>query len=487
MLRAILIIHRYIGVVLGVLMTLWCLSGFVMMYQAMPELSEQERLGALEPLDLAGCCRVPAAGLEGDADVSDLRIEMLAGRPVLILPPAEHPARLFDLLTGEPRPEVAPVDQAAAAARFGLSRRIDAAPKDLGLVEIDQWTLQTARRHQPLRRYRFADSAATEVYVSGVTGEVVVDTTRRERLLAWLGAIPHWLYPTALRQNGPLWTQVVVWSSTVGVFLTLTGLYVGVMRLRRLPNGRWSPFKGWWFWHHMLGLVFGVLTLTWVFSGLLTMTPFGLLDGAGGKIEEEITGQLRASDISRALATAPRLADGQAVQITTSVLAGYPSLLTVGPEGETRRHDIDGAATPLQESEVRLALAGQPTAAFTLLETEDAYYYGHHKPVSLPVWRAILADGQKTRVYVDATSGRVLRTVDGDARASRWLSTALHDFDWPVIRARPVWDLVVIPLLLGVTALCLTGTWLGFLRLGKDAKALRVRLRRRRGGAQPAE
>ena len=35
-LKPIIIVHRYVGVVLGVIMTLWCLSGFVMMYQPFP-------------------------------------------------------------------------------------------------------------------------------------------------------------------------------------------------------------------------------------------------------------------------------------------------------------------------------------------------------------------------------------------------------------------------------------------------------------------
>ena len=30
-LKSLIITHRYVGVVLGVLMTVWCLSGFVMM------------------------------------------------------------------------------------------------------------------------------------------------------------------------------------------------------------------------------------------------------------------------------------------------------------------------------------------------------------------------------------------------------------------------------------------------------------------------
>src|SRR4029078_10178704 len=37
---------------------------------------------------------------------------------------------------------------------------------------------------------------------------------------------------------------------------------------------RASPYAGWMRGHYMTGLVFGVLTLTWAFSGLLSMEPW---------------------------------------------------------------------------------------------------------------------------------------------------------------------------------------------------------------------
>ncbi|HEX6994425.1 MAG TPA: hypothetical protein VF339_09805 [Gammaproteobacteria bacterium] len=69
----------------------------------------------------------------------------------------------------------------------------------------------------------------------------------------------------------------------LGTFLAAVGLYVGVARFRRRGrHGRpGSPYFGWWYWHHVSGLVFGVLALTWVFSGLMTMNPWGMLAGGG--------------------------------------------------------------------------------------------------------------------------------------------------------------------------------------------------------------
>lgn len=479
MLRTILILHRYVGVVLGVLMTLWCLSGFVMMYQSYPELLPKERLGALEPLNLAGCCNVPADGLDEDTKVSDFRIEMLGGRPTLILPPAENRPRLYDLISGDAKPAVSLFDATTTAALFGSSRGLNAPPRFVGEIDIDQWTVQNARRHLPVRLFEFPDSAGTQVYVSGATGEVIQDTTRRERVLSWFGAIPHWLYPTVLRQDRNIWGPLVIWLSSIGVFLTVTGLYVGIVRLRRLPNGRWSPFRGWWFWHHMIGLVFGVLTLTWVFSGLMTMSPWGIFEGKAGAVGEETAGVATFGDIRRTIAAAPQLADGQVVQIRAAMLNGA-ALMTANGDGTGERFGLDGELTPLQESDVRQALAIQPITSFEVMEAEDSYYYSHHYPAPLPVYRAVLADEAKTRVYIDAQSGEIARIVDDGGRRNRWMMAAMHSLDLPGLRKRPVWDLVLIPLLIGVTAVCVTGTWLSFQRVGRDANLVKVILRRRR-------
>lgn len=54
--QVILLVHRYLAVCVGILMVLWCQSGFVMMYQSFPELSTEPRLNGLAPLNLSLCC-----------------------------------------------------------------------------------------------------------------------------------------------------------------------------------------------------------------------------------------------------------------------------------------------------------------------------------------------------------------------------------------------------------------------------------------------
>ena len=269
--RTILIVHRYLGVAIGLIMTLWCLSGFVMMYRGYPAVSPEQRLAGLQPLDLSGA-KAPDLG---QSPIQAFRIEMFAGRPVLRLS-GESGRRTYDLKSGAEIERASPAEAAATAQAYAAAQGVKGRAGPPRLIRVDQWTVEGARSRGPAYRIAFQDPEATVVYVASRSGEVVQATDRGSRFWAWIGAVPHWLYPRVLREHVELWSNVVIWTSVVGVFLTATGLYVGIARFRRTRDGRWSPYRGWRYWHHIAGLLFGLFTLTWVTSGLLTMNPWGL-------------------------------------------------------------------------------------------------------------------------------------------------------------------------------------------------------------------
>ena len=57
--------------------------------------------------------------------------------------------------------------------------------------------------------------------------QVALLTTRGSRALAWFAAIPHWMYVAPLRANGPVWRQVVLWTSGTATILALIGIILG--------------------------------------------------------------------------------------------------------------------------------------------------------------------------------------------------------------------------------------------------------------------
>jgi len=83
--RLLFLIHRYLGIGVGALMVMWCLSGVVMMYHSYPELDETSRVHHLTPIAWSGCCKISDEVLADDDSVSDLTLEMVAGQPVLQL------------------------------------------------------------------------------------------------------------------------------------------------------------------------------------------------------------------------------------------------------------------------------------------------------------------------------------------------------------------------------------------------------------------
>jgi uncharacterized iron-regulated membrane protein len=483
--RTLLIVHRYLGVAVGLVMALWCLSGFVMMYRGYPAVSAEQRRAGLAPLDLSRL--TPRLDL-GAEPLGGFRIEMLADRPVLRLA-GPLGRRILDLRTGEAVTGVGSAEAAAVASRFAASRGVVLGDVETRLVDQDQWTVEGAASRGPVYRVAFSDPRRTVVYVAQRTGEVVQATDRPARLWAWLGAIPHWLYPHVLRRNGALWAQVVIWTSLVGVFLTATGLYVGIARFRRTRNGRWSPYAGWRWWHHLAGLFFGLFTLTWVTSGLLTMNPWGLLESsASGTAQAALSDEIRAADLQAFLASAARAPPAGAAAIEAAPLGGRLFALERYRNGSVLRRDGQGQPAPLRREELAGALAGAklPVTDLALLSRPDDYYYPNYDgPAPLPVWRARLAGPGGQVLYLDPISGRIRLAVDGEARASRWIRVGLHDLDFPILRARPVWDLVMILLLAGVTVGVVSGAWLSLNRIALDISRLKMRLNRGKGGAQP--
>jgi hypothetical protein len=481
--KALLIIHRYLGVAVGLLMVLWCLSGFVMMYQGYPQLAEAERLQGLQPLRLATPCDPARLGLASGIPVTGFTVEMLAGAPQLHVRLQDAAHATLDLSTCERAGRVDPQKAKAVALAFASGHGVAQPAKDRGEIAYDQWTIQGAGSRGPVRHFSFDDPARTDLYVASHSGEAVQRTTRTQRVLGWLGAVPHWLYPTLLRRDSALWEQVVIWTSLIGVFLTGTGLYVGIARLRRYKSGRWSPYRGWFFWHHMTGLVFGLVTLTWVGSGLLTMSPWGLLDSpALGHWRAMTATAFPSEQLSRFLHYAEP--SSEVVQYQAAPLDGELFVLAHARNGAITRLDAEARPSPLApealEAQIR-AKAHTPVRSFEWMEREDAYYYaGFERPAPLPVLRAVLDDKERTTLYLDPVSGKVLRAVDNGERASRWMRVGLHDWDFPGLRTRPVWDVVVLLLLGGTTAVCVIGAWLSLRRVGLDVAALHRRLRRRR-------
>jgi hypothetical protein len=489
--------HRWLGIGGCVLFLVWFVSGVVLMYARMPSLSAEERLLRLPTLDLSRASVQPidAAAHIGFAPTA-LRVAMLQDRPVYRFNAGRDWAAVY-ADTGAPLPQLTPDDSVAIARTFvpgATTLRHDAR-----LLDSDQWTLSSAIRPlMPLDRVTIDDDAGTTLYVSARTGEAVLKSTRRQRVWGYLGAVMHWLYFTPLRRHLDLWVNLIVYTSLAGVILCLSGIAWGVWRFS--PFGRYrmkaapahSPYAGTMKWHHYAGLIFGLTTSTWIFSGMMSMTPWDWSPGSAPTKAQREAVSGGALDLKRvsldtlrtSLATvsaefAPR-------ELTIAQFRGEPFAVAHRPPAdvaafEWRNTDVAAfiepssleqrivpLATPTQKpfsrfpddvvvTAAREALPGARMTEAVWLSEYDSYYYDRTGIRALPVLRARYDDAVDTWLYLDPAKGRIALKEERRSRLERWLYHGLHSLDFPFLyNRRPLWDVLLIGLSIGGTVLSAT-------------------------------
>lgn len=448
--RWLYVIHRWIGIVTCLLFAMWFISGVVMMYVAFPSLSDRERLAALPDIAWGKVALSPDAAMAA-AGVAryprDLRLAMVDDTPVYRLTDMDGRRQSISALDGRALTPVSQQQALAIAGHHPASR----SPTLTAMIDRDQWSV-TARYdpHRPLYRVALGDDAGTELYVSSRSGEIVLDTTRQERIWNWLGAIPHWIYPTVLRKDGALWRSLVLWISGICLIVGISGIWIGILRVRlrhRHASGGVTPYRGWMAWHHLTGLIAGLFILTWMFSGWLSLDPGRVFAERGGMqaAAERYAGHDAPTIAAELPASMPAAAEARFVWLN-----GLPLIVLSARDGTSM--PINSASGTI----VRLSPAQLWTAAARLLPEarlierqivteDDAYWYAHHRDRELPVLRAVFDDAAASWFYINPRNGDLLERSDADRRTYRWLYNGLHSLDLPLLlRYRPAWDIVVI-------------------------------------------
>lgn len=466
--------HRWLGVTLCVLFVVWFISGIVMMYTDYPRVEKARLLETAQPLSMEMVRVAPSQLASGFPEAQGVRLSMLKGRPVYRLALSQRRQAAVYADTGE---RVSNLDLAATravAARYAKLPPGEA--QDHGLVkEEDQWTLnKNVRPLRPFRKFYWSDAGGTEVYVSQVSGEVMQYTTRATRLGAYFGAIPHWLYFTPLRKETGAWRAVVITLSAAGTVATLLGLYVGLFmyspskRYRSRTGSTSIPYAGMKRWHTIAGLVFGLVTCTWVLSGMASMNPGQWSpEGPAAPVSAALAGRWTLSAFSQ-LPSRMEFPEGTK-EIEFRTFAGKPFLLA-HHRGRTSIIKMESGAKPkasFDDSEVVAALAPVSLQQVRRISEYEAYYVDRHGRKPLPAIAITTSEGNTH--YIDPASATVVTSYEGRSRINRWLYHGLHSFDLPWLYSRrPLWDVVVIVLCVGGTALSVTSVWIGWRRLRRS-------------------
>lgn len=482
------LVHRWTGIFGCLLMALWFVSGVVMLYVGYPKLTPWERLGPLPALPAQHCC-VPVDALPGAAALAadGLTLTSIGGTPAYVVHDTASGLRVLTAADGALRGK-ADLAQAMAEARIFAP---DAPLRYLGSIEEDRWTHSRGLdAHRPLLQWQMDGPSPGTLYVSSATGQVVMDAPLSQQRWNYVGAWLHWLYLFRDRSVDPVWSWLVIALSAAGTFTAITGLTVGVWRWRfrgRYRSGSRTPYpEPWMRWHHITGLAFSAFVCTWIFSGLMSMNPFGLF--SAGHPRPDVTAyQGKAAPLPPALAQPASVIQAlqqsgfHPVELHWRRLGGQPYVLAHDRLAHTRvvRAGADGVlrvAMAWEAGDVLPAaqqLFAYPVTAQQVLMRHDAYYYQRHAEAmngarmqGLPALRLDFADPGGTRVYIDLQTGQVNTSLDRAQRVSRWLFYFLHSWDIPaLLRGGMARDLALILLSVGGLAVSVTGVVIGWRRL----------------------
>lgn len=461
-------LHRWTGVAVCLLFALWFGSGIVMLYEPFPSLAAGERLERGERFDAAAVQISPAAAVSGVPAAQSLRLRSRDGKPVYIAHDGDRFVTI-DAATGWMLP---PVD---AAAALRIANRFSGVPAQAAeLIEFDQWIVHEGFGAQrPYFRVTMADAARTQLYVSAATGEVRQRTTRLQRALNAAGAVPHWLYWTAIRKHWSFWDALVWWVSLAALASGTMGMAVGIYRYvqsRRRGGAGWKVFVSWWRWHHVLGLLAGMFLLAWIGSGWLSMDHGRLFSRATvpqqaqERVASAAFGTL-ANDVS--LAQIQSL--GEVAELELHTFQGKAFLVIHRNGNDASILTAAGERLSLVPDEwleagMRAAFPDDPDLFRLDLAVQDLYMRAEELPLTARAF--VLPGPPERRAYVDALTGELLAVQDPSRRAYAWFYYALHTWKFQSFIGRDGLRsaLMLVPLLAGL-ALSLTGVVIGWRRI----------------------
>lgn len=488
--RRLVQLHRWFGICLCLFFAAWFISGAIMIYVPFPSLSNEQRLADSAGIDISRLSIGPAEALAsaGPQPISRLRLLDLAGRPVYVLHRQGGKLEAVGADDGLPIAGVSKQEARTIAEAFASHR----AARVEGPIDNDQWIVPNAYdAHRPFYRVHLDDADKTIFYVSGRSGEVLQRTFGYERAWNYFGSVVHWMYPTVIRKHPDLWRYSLWWLSLSGIFVVGAGAWLGISRMRaaRLRGQSISLYRGWHRWHHMLGLGAGLFVLTWMFSGWLSTDPGWLFsDPTPTSIIRERYQGMSVEQAARAFEVQDLKAHSGSREMEITAINGAPMLL-VHDGNNVRAFTPDGVELAdeamLPRSLIVAAVqAAWPEHAITAVEelsSDDIYGNVREADAALPgsTIRVKLDDPSQTWVHINAATGEIVSIMDSGRRLRRWLFSALHSLDLPgLANHRPLWDVVIVTLLIVGFLFSTTSAVIGMKRLTVITKSKK----RRSGG-----
>ncbi len=421
-----------------------------------PEIKDSDRLSRARPIDNSRV-RLTAAeawkrlNIPGEPDGA--RLLMYDARPAYLFRLGSERAVVY-AENGEAQTRFSGEQNLRTAAAWSGQPASEARAEEL--TSADQWTVGGIyRRYKALTKYSWPDGQ--RVYIAPSTGEVVQYTTRASRVLGYLGPVAHWLYFTPLRKNGELWSRIVIWLSGAATVVAILGLYAGVSLYA--PSKR-IPFSGTKRLHMILGLFFGFIACTWAFSGMLSMDPFPMKAQEDTRIPEALGSEPFAIENFAAKSPREALQGVVAKELDFLSMPGRSWYVAMLDGTHRRVIPVSGELSGILNGSMPLSTGIRDVR---VVNRYDAYYLDRTGELPLPVLSVELDDPVHSRFYIDTSTMQIVGSYSSDQWAERWLYHCLHSINFPwLYNHRPAWDIVVLILMIGGSALSITSVIIGW-------------------------
>ena len=216
-------LHKWVGLVLGLQLVLWTISGAAMAIIDHHAVAGEHIGHAPEPLTLAQAplplSAVQRAAPDGMAAVT---LKPVAGRWIYEVRTADR-TRLIDAHTGAPAPVDARVARAVALEQYAGQGSVRS------VTRLARPNMETRDREGPLWRVQFDDPGDTAFYVSETTGQLLDKRTNAYRVWDVFWMIHIMDYTDRQSFNHPL-----IWTlAAAGVWMSITGFVLIFLAFRR--------------------------------------------------------------------------------------------------------------------------------------------------------------------------------------------------------------------------------------------------------------
>ena len=228
-------IHKWVGLVIGLQVLMWAISGTAMALLPMDEVAGGAEAAAMPPPLPAATPAWPVIGALAGEGVSALRTRIVLGRQLLEVT-RDGETVLLDPATGRPQPIGASQAGAIAAAAHpgGASPTSARALASLPLA---------VREHAlPIWQVDFADRERSSYFISGTTGEILERRNDSWRWWDFFWMLHNMDYASRTSFNHPLIIMAglaMAWLATTGFWLLFRTMWRhDVPALKALISGK---------------------------------------------------------------------------------------------------------------------------------------------------------------------------------------------------------------------------------------------------------